>query len=105
MYGLNDLSTYGTHPKDFEPEQVKPVLNNLVIIIKWHLKYKETKINITGKSGEAKNETLASNDTAEKIQTPKKRVVLLLSGITLVVAIVVVALFVFNIIGGGNRIK
>ncbi len=26
MHGLNDLSTYGTHPKDFDPEQVKPVL-------------------------------------------------------------------------------
>ena len=26
--------------KDFDPEQVKPVLNNLDIIIKWYLKYK-----------------------------------------------------------------
>jgi tetratricopeptide (TPR) repeat protein len=40
MHGLNELSTYGTHPKDFDPEQVKPVLNNLAIIIKWYLKYK-----------------------------------------------------------------
>jgi TolB-like protein/Flp pilus assembly protein TadD len=41
MYGLNELSTYGTHPKDFDPEQVKPVLNNLDIIIKWYIKYRE----------------------------------------------------------------
>ena len=41
MHGLNELSTYGTHPKDFDPEQVKPVLENLNIIIKWYLKYKE----------------------------------------------------------------
>ena len=40
MHGLNELSTYGTHPKDFDPKQVKPVLNNLDIIIKWYLKYK-----------------------------------------------------------------
>src|SRR4030043_874166 len=40
MHGLNELSTYGTHPKDFDPEQIKPVLNNLDIIIKWYLKYK-----------------------------------------------------------------
>jgi hypothetical protein len=33
MHGLNDLSTYGTHPKDFDPEQVKPVLINLVLEI------------------------------------------------------------------------
>ena len=38
MHGLNDLSTYGTHPKDFDPEQTKPVLNNLSTIIKWYLK-------------------------------------------------------------------
>ena len=42
MHGLNELSTFGTHPKDFDPEQVKPVLNNLYIIIKWYLKYKDT---------------------------------------------------------------
>ena len=29
MDGLNSLSTFGTHPKDFDPEQVKPVLVNL----------------------------------------------------------------------------
>jgi tetratricopeptide (TPR) repeat protein len=42
MESLNSLSTYGTHPKEFDPEQVKPVLNNLTIIIKWYLKYKDT---------------------------------------------------------------
>jgi hypothetical protein len=40
MYGLNELSTYGTHPKEFDPEQIKPVLNNLDIVLKWYLKYK-----------------------------------------------------------------
>ena len=57
MHGLNELSTYGTHPKDFDPEQIKPVLNNLDIIIKWYLKYKgidtklkEEKIQFRGES-------------------------------------------------------
>ena len=40
MHGLNSLSTYGAHPKDFDPEQVKPALSNLAIILKWYLKYK-----------------------------------------------------------------
>jgi TolB-like protein/Tfp pilus assembly protein PilF len=40
MHGLNDLSTYGTHPKEFEPEQVRPVLINLTTIIRWYLKYR-----------------------------------------------------------------
>src|SRR4030066_1627890 len=43
MDGLKSLSTFGAHPKDFDPEQVKPVLNNLTIIIKWYLKYKAEK--------------------------------------------------------------
>jgi eukaryotic-like serine/threonine-protein kinase len=56
MHGLNDLSTYGTHPKDFDPEQVKPVLVNLDIIIKWFLKYKGFQI-----PGKQKLEVQAEN--------------------------------------------
>ncbi len=44
MQSLNSLSTFGSHPKEFDPEQVKPVLNNLSIIIKWYLKYKDFQI-------------------------------------------------------------
>jgi len=44
MQGLNTLSTFGTHPKDFDPEQVKPALSNLAIILKWYLKYKGIEI-------------------------------------------------------------
>src|SRR4030042_261159 len=57
MEGLNSLSTYGTHPKDFDPEQIKPVLNNLAIIIKWYLKYKDTQKSIGSKPEEAKYES------------------------------------------------
>jgi TolB-like protein len=105
MHNLNSLSTYGAHPKDFDPEQVKPVLNNLDIIIKWYLKYKDSKINITGKSEKAKDETIVSDDTAEKIQRPKKRQIVLLSGFTLIVVTILLALLVFNVIGSGNQIK
>jgi TolB-like protein len=56
MLGLNELSTYGTHPKDFEPEQVKPVLNNLTTIVKWYLKYREHQIVDKSKSEEEKFE-------------------------------------------------
>jgi len=44
MDHLNSLSAYGAHPKDFDPEQVKPVLVNLDITIKWYLKYKDFQI-------------------------------------------------------------
>jgi TolB-like protein len=56
MHGLNDLSTYGTHPKDFDPDQIKPVLNNLDIIIKWYLKYKNFNIDDNPKSVGEKSE-------------------------------------------------
>jgi tetratricopeptide (TPR) repeat protein len=42
MDHLNGLATYGAHPKDFDPEQVKPVLNNLSTVLKWYLKYKDS---------------------------------------------------------------
>jgi len=57
MHGLNDLSTYGTHPKDFDPGQVKPVLNNLDVIIKWYLKYKDLQIESKSEQEAAKHET------------------------------------------------
>ena len=43
MHSLNSMSTFGAHPKDFDPEQVKPVLNNLATIIRWYLKYKNVR--------------------------------------------------------------
>src|SRR4030042_1188591 len=42
MQSLNSLSTFGSHPKEFDPRQVKPVLNNLTTLIEWYLKYKDT---------------------------------------------------------------
>lgn len=66
MNGLNDLSTYGAHPKDFDPEQVKPVLNNLAIIIRWYLKYKEEKAKA---EAEAKEE----DDKSSGFQVPGSR--------------------------------
>ncbi len=44
MISLNSMANYGAHPKDFDVEQVKPVLNNLAIIIKWYLKHKNFQI-------------------------------------------------------------
>src|SRR4030043_1137950 len=49
MQSLNSLSTFGAHPKEYEPEQVKPVLNNLSTILKWYLKYKTEKAEAEGR--------------------------------------------------------
>jgi TolB-like protein len=119
MEGLNTLSTFGTHPKDFDPEQVKPVLNNLNTIIKWYLKYKEEKAKaeegyklqgtgykLQGTMERGQGEENKVQGTGYKVQGASwKRPAAILSGIALVVVIVVVALFVFDIIGGNNRIN
>jgi TolB-like protein len=40
MQSLNSMSTFGAHPKEYDTDQVKPVLNNLATIFRWYLKYK-----------------------------------------------------------------
>ena len=72
MDHLNSLSAYGAHPKDYDPEQVKPVLVNLDIIIKWYLKYKDSQIVGKPKSREEKNESKQS-----RVLPPKKSIIVL----------------------------
>jgi TolB-like protein/Tfp pilus assembly protein PilF len=119
MEGLNALSTFGTHPKDFDPEQVKPVLNNLKTILKWYFKFKSEKsedeeiyklqdtsykVQDSGKRGqgvESQEGRLAG--TGEGIKKSKKKLIITLSGIIVTLAIIIAVLFIFNIIGGGKK--
>ena len=67
MDHVNSLSTYGAHPKDFDTEQVKPVLNNLTTIIKWYLNYKMPGKDIKEKlAEEIKQEIKTSEETKKK---------------------------------------
>jgi TolB-like protein len=100
MHGLNDLSTFGAHPKEFDPEQVRPVIINLTTIIKWYLKYKDTQIISKAKAEELHPDRKEPIDSKEGINKPKRRLILLFSGLLLVCVIMFVILFVFNIIGG-----
>src|SRR4030042_3756108 len=105
MDHLNSLSTYGTHPKEFDPEQVKPVLFNLTTIIKWYIKYKDTQIISHAKSEEIKYESKEPVEAKEDTKKLKKRLIFLSSGILLVVVIAFVVLFVFGVIGGKKETK
>jgi tetratricopeptide (TPR) repeat protein len=87
MYGLNELSTYGTHPKDFDPEQVKPVLNNLDIIIKWYLKYKGSDEIRLDKPNLDKDSARLTENHTEVISKPKKNLTLVFTGILLIIAV------------------
>jgi len=97
MHGLNDLSTYGAHPKAFDPEQVKPVLSNLAIIIKWYLKYKDSQTiskvktgeeQATGEIKEEKQRKKSAFVIKEIIRKPKAGLLLLASLILVVAAII-----------------
>lgn len=105
MDSLNSLSTYGTHPKDFDPEQVKPVLSNLAIIIKWYVKYKDSQKVAEGKPEEEKYEIESKESLKSETLTPKRKLILILSGILLTIAVAVGALFIFKIIGGNDKAK
>jgi tetratricopeptide (TPR) repeat protein len=103
MHGLNELSTYGAHPKDFDPEQVKPVLNNLDIIIKWYLKYKN--IVTIAKTDVEKEKVRMKEDPLEDVKKAERQEVLekpaklskpkLLSGIASLTILIIVAIFVY----------
>jgi TolB-like protein len=106
MHGLNDLSTYGTHPKDFDPEQVKPVLNNLATIIKWYLKYKATVTDFAAKPVEESNREIDRNRIETKGKSiPSKRLAGILSGLIVIIVTVFAVLYFSNIIGGGRQTK
>jgi TolB-like protein/Tfp pilus assembly protein PilF len=112
MEGLNSLSTFGAHPKDFDPEQVKPVLNNLATIIKWFLKYKNSQaIGITITTDSKVKTTDKEPDVEKRIDAEelnpksKKKMIILFSGILLITVVVIGLLFVFNIIGGEEDSK
>src|SRR4030066_276101 len=85
MHGLNSLSTYGAHPKDFDPEQVKPVLINLDIIIKWYLRFKDSQIISMKKPEEEKFENKYTEVSVKATRKSKIWLILLLSGLFLVI--------------------
>ncbi|KPK86597.1 MAG: hypothetical protein AMS27_04735 [Bacteroides sp. SM23_62_1] len=105
MQSLNSLSTFGAHPKDFDPRQVKPVLNNLTTIIEWYLNYKDTRSIDKPKTDQVKDDTKSLDDSTRQISKPKKKLILLLSGLLIVCVIVIVVLAVFNVIDGRKQVE
>jgi TolB-like protein/Tfp pilus assembly protein PilF len=105
MDHLNSLSTYGTHPKDFDPEQVKPVLFNLTTIIKWYLKYKDTQADNKEKPEVSEDKRTAPGTGTVDTPKSKKRPVLLLTGLLLACVLIIAGLFLFNLTGSKKQIK
>ena len=85
MDHLNSLSSYGTHPKDFDPEQVKPVLNNLTTIVKWYVKYKEIGTVIKIKSAEREKQKEIGLSKEKPLKTSIWK---LLTGVIIIIVLI-----------------
>jgi len=103
MQNLNSLSTFGAHPKDFDPIQVKPVLLDLTTTLKWYLKYMETQVLTEIKPG-SPEEKMKEQSVANKITASSKKRILLTSAIILVCAVIFVALILTDVIKGGKGV-
>jgi tetratricopeptide (TPR) repeat protein len=95
MLNLNSLSTFGAHPKEFDPQQVRLVLINLTTIIRWYLKYKNINEEITTEETEIKK----PDKITEPVPVSKHRnkSVIIIPAILLAGIILVFALDLFNI--------
>jgi tetratricopeptide (TPR) repeat protein len=107
MQSLNSLSTFGAHPKDFDPEQVKPVLNNLTTIIKWYTKFKTQKFEIVDKK---KQEELVNKKTNVKIEPQllvklKNKPFIIISGVLIIGIVLIFALDLFHIFPKDRNVK
>ena len=105
MHGLNTLSTFGTHPKDFDPEQVKPVLNNLLIIVKWYLGYKDPVIFSKLKAEEEKFRSGQAGVLKKIDRRLRKKTLLLISGVLFSVIITFTALVISDVIRFESPVK
>jgi uncharacterized protein (TIGR02145 family) len=102
MLSLNSMANYGAHPKDFDPEQVRPVLNNLNIIIKWYLKYKDFKVVSKTDTVEEKKESIAQVAPEKTSHKSWKRSFLIPAGV-FVLAVFLFSFLVSRFSGSGNK--
>jgi uncharacterized protein (TIGR02145 family) len=93
MLSLNSMATFGTHPKDFDPEQVRPVLNNLAIIIRWYLKFKDFQIISKTTVSEEQKEIQVQEHAVKETLKPKKKNSLLIIGLVIGVGLIVMIIF------------
>jgi tetratricopeptide (TPR) repeat protein len=98
MHGLNELSTYGAHPKDFDPKQVRATLINLETVIEWYLKYKgidikgEEEIHFRGESLEEVKKEARIEGQEKPIKSTKQK---LLSGVLITAILAIAAILAY----------
>jgi TolB-like protein/Flp pilus assembly protein TadD len=106
MDGLNSLSAFGAHPGDFDPEQVKPVINNLTTVIKWYLKYRD--LQTTSFPAPDQGQLAFTPENPDKTQPilrhyPKKNIIWI--SLLAIAIITMVCLFAYEITKSPQTIK
>ena len=99
MHGLNELSTYGAHPKDFDTKQVRTTLINLETVIEWYLKYKgidttrdEEKIQLRGEKLKELRKEEQKEILGKPVKLTKQKI---LSGTLITTILVIAAILVY----------
>jgi len=103
MQNLNSLSTFGSHPKDFDPRQVKPVILDLTTVLEWYLKYLETQ-PIPETAQDVVKEKKKEPTGFSKVSSKPGKNFIMVAGILFAGAVLIVSLIVFDIIGGGKQV-
>jgi TolB-like protein len=99
MLNLNNLSTFGVHPKEFDPEQVRPLLLNLATIIKWYIKYKSEKTEpvIKEKAAEISDEIRPEVKEPVHVKKSGNKSFIYISGILVIAIIIYIVLDQFHL--------
>jgi adenylate cyclase len=103
MLNLNSLSTFGTHPKEFDPRQVKPVLFDLTTIIEWYLKYKNINLISLVEEGKEKKDSEIPDDIkvpvlkqaseSASIRSSRSKIWKIISYISILVIVVLIVIY------------
>jgi len=102
MQNLNSFSTFGAHPKDFDPRQVKPVLLDLTTVLEWYLNFMKARESLEIETGAAKGKREESTGLRKATVKPARRIIMI-AGAVLAGAVIILSLIVFNIVGVGKQ--
>ncbi|MEN8122873.1 MAG: hypothetical protein ABFS35_21215 [Bacteroidota bacterium] len=110
MFNLNNISTYGAHPKEFDSRQVRTVLINLITIIEWYLDYKGEEILSSKKKSviEHPDEIINTDfeqENLQKVATEKTSKLKVWKITTYFGAIIIVVLGILYLINRSERSK
>jgi adenylate cyclase len=104
MQNLNSLSTFGAHPKDFDPRQVKPVLLDLATVLEWCMNYLKTR-ELVLKEPVAVQEKKERPVIFKKITGKQRRQIFTIAGILFTGVIIISSLIIFGIIDVGKQAR